>query len=44
MFDEERFGDDGPSTTRSKQARDCCEKVDENYGGDCKSFCVTAYH
>jgi len=32
MFDEERFGDDGPSTTRSKQAGDCYEKMDENYG------------
>ena len=32
MFDEERFGDHGPSTTRSKHAGDCYEKVDENYG------------
>jgi len=31
MFDEEQFGDNGPSTTGSKQAGDCYEKVDENY-------------
>ena len=28
---KERFGDDGPSTARSKQAGECYEKVGENY-------------
>ena len=32
MFDEQLFGDDGPSTTRPKQAGECYEKVDEYYG------------
>jgi len=32
MFDEKRFGDDGPSATRSKQAGNCYEKVYEKNG------------
>lgn len=31
MLDQQRFGDDGPSTARSEQAGDGYEKVDENY-------------